>query len=566
MDKFWLTRYPTGIPKMLTIDPAETLVDVFEGSVRKFAERPAYSNFGKTINFAELNLLSARFAAYLQNRLGLEKGDKVAIMMPNTLQYPIALFGILRAGLVVVNINPLYTHRELHHQLKDSQAKAIVIIANSGDVLEAALAENDTDVRGIIVTEIGDMLDSPKRQLINFAVRYIKRMVPSYKLNCPVAFSATINDRTGVFQRPREIFGTDLAFLQYTGGTTGVSKGAMLTHSNMVTNMRQVNAWFSKVNVLGEEIMFTPLPLYHVYALTCNCLAYLENGGLNVLVTDPRDTKSLIAEMKRWNFTAITGVNTLYQSLVNHPGLKSVDFTTVKIVSAGGMAVMEPTANAWHEITGTNILEGYGLTEASPVVTTNLARNRGFTGSIGLPLPNTEMSLRNESGNEVEQGEPGELCVRGPQVMLGYWLRPDATAEAFTDDGFLKTGDIAVVDVNGHFKIVDRKKDMILVSGFNVFPNEIEQVVVAHADVFEVACIGLPAKRGGEIVAIYVVRESGSQITEETLLEFCRHQMTAYKVPKVIKFVDELPKSNVGKVLRRELREQASSAYDAAKA
>ncbi len=557
MDKFWLRRYPTGIPQMLTLDPAETLVDVFEQSVLKYAKRPAYSNFGKTISFGELNVLSARFAAYLQNRLGLEKGDKVAIMMPNTLQYPIALFGILRAGFVVVNVNPLYTHRELHHQLKDSQAKAIVVVANSGDVLEEALAEGDTDVRGVIVTEIGDMLDSPKRQLINFAVRYIKRMVPKYSLEFPVSFRDTVSDKTAVFQRPHELFGTDVAFLQYTGGTTGVSKGAMLTHSNMVANLRQVNAWFSNVNRLGEEIVFTPLPLYHVYALTCNCLAYLENGGLNVLITDPRDTKSLIAEMKRWKFTAITGVNTLYQSLVNHPDLKSVDFSTVKIVSAGGMAVMEPTARAWQEITNTTILEGYGLTEASPVVTTNMPRNRGFTGSIGLPLPNTEMSLRDDSGNEVAQGEPGELCVRGPQVMLGYWLRPGPTAEAFTDDGFLKTGDIAIVDINGHFKIVDRKKDMILVSGFNVFPSEIEQVVVAHAEIAEAACIGLPSRRGGEIVAIYVVREPGSKITEDALLEYCRHELTAYKVPKVTRFVDDLPKSNVGKVLRRELREQA---------
>jgi len=560
MENFWLNRYPKGVPETLELDPAETLGDVFEKSCHDYGARPAYSSFGKTISFAELNVFSARFAAYLQNKLGLEKGDRVAIMMPNTLQYPIALFGILRAGMVVVNVNPLYTHRELHHQLKDSEAKAIVIVANSCKVLEEALAVGDTQVRSTIVTKVGDMLDWPKRPLINFAVRYLKRMVPNYKLKLPIAFRDTVKSDAKVFQRPREMHGNDLAFLQYTGGTTGVSKGAMLTHGNMVANLRQVNAWFSNVNIKGEEIMVTPLPLYHVYALTCNCLAYLENGGLNVLIADPRDTKALIAEMKRWQFTAITGVNTLYQSLVNHPALKSVDFSTVKIVSAGGMAVMEPTARAWLEITGTNILEGYGLTEASPVVTTNLARNRGYTGSIGLPLPNTEISLLDDAGIEVERGEPGELCVRGPQVMLGYWQRPDATAESFTPDGFLKTGDIAVVTLNGDFKIVDRKKDMILVSGFNVFPSEIEQVLTAHAAIAEAACIGLSNERGGEVVAAYVVLNSGSQITKADLLQYCRDELTAYKVPKIIKFCTDLPKSNVGKVLRRELRDSELAA------
>ena len=560
MENFWLNRYPKGVPETLELDPAETLIDVFEKSCHDYGVRPAYSSFGKTISFAELNIFSARFAAYLQNNLGLEKGDKVAIMMPNTLQYPIALFGILRAGMVVVNVNPLYTHRELHHQLKDSEAKAIVIVANSCKVLEEALAAGDTQIQSTIVTEIGDMLDWPKRPLINFAVRYLKRMVPNYKLTFPMAFRDTVKSDAKVFQRPREMHGNDLAFLQYTGGTTGVSKGAMLTHGNMVANLRQVNAWFSNVNIKGEEIMVTPLPLYHVYALTCNCLAYLENGGLNVLITDPRDTKALIAEMKRWQFTAITGVNTLYQSLVNHPALKSVDFSTVKIVSAGGMAVMEPTARAWIEITGTNILEGYGLTEASPVVTTNLARNQGYTGSIGLPLPNTEISLLDDAGVEVERGEPGELCVRGPQVMLGYWQRPDATAESFTADGFLKTGDIAVVTVNGDFKIVDRKKDMILVSGFNVFPSEIEQVLTAHPAIAEAACIGLPNERGGEVVAAYVVINAGSQLTKTDLLQYCRDELTAYKVPKIIKFCTDLPKSNVGKVLRRELRDSELAA------
>jgi len=560
MEKIWLNQYPSGIPKSIELAAHETLVDVFEKSVLKYAKRPAYSNFGHTINFAELNVLSARFAAYLQNRLGLDKGDRVAIMMPNLLQYPVALFGILRAGLVVVNVNPLYTARELAHQLKDSGAKTIVIVANSAHVLEEAIAEG-AKVRSVIVTEVGDMLPFPKRQLLNFAVRHIKKMVPPYKLRHAKHFDETIGTSDLVYRRPRELEGGDLAFLQYTGGTTGVSKGAMLTHTNMVANMRQINAWFSGVTRPGYDVVLTPLPLYHVYALTCNCLAYLETGGHNVLVTDPRDTAGLIKEMKKWPFTAMTGVNTLYQSLVKHPKLESVNLTSMKIVSAGGMAVMEPTARAWKEATGTNILEGYGLSEASPVVTTNAATSTRYTGSIGLPLPDTDIKLLDDDGNEVEVGDPGELCVKGPQVMKGYWQRDDATAETMTKDGYLRTGDVATVDPLGFFRIVDRKKDMILVSGFNVFPSEVEEVLVAHPDIDEAACIGVPDDTpedgdSGEQVAAYIVLEKGSKLTVDAIKAYCKEELTPYKRPKIIEFRDELPKSNVGKLLRRELREE----------
>jgi len=562
MEKIWLEQYPAGVPKSINLDAQETLIDVFERAVKQFANRPAYSCMGQTITFSDLNLQSARFAGYLQQRLGLEKGDRVALMMPNMLQYPVALFGILRAGLVVVNVNPLYTHRELHHQLVDSEAKAIVVVANSAHVLEEAMAEG-TKVRSVIVTEVGDMLDFPKRQIVNFAVRHIKRLVRPYKLPNAKHFDEVLQSSRSTYQRPRELSGADTAFLQYTGGTTGVSKGATLSHTNMIANMRQINAWFSGVTRPGQDVVLTPLPLYHVYALTCNCLAYLETGGHNILITDPRDTKGLIKEMGRWPLTVITGVNTLYQSLVNHPGLADLNLTGLKIVSAGGMAVMEPTANKWKEITGTNILEGYGLSEASPVVTTNVSTAARFTGSIGLPLPDTEISLRDDDGNEVPEGEPGELCVRGPQVMKGYWKRPEATEAAMTSDGFLRTGDVATVDPLGFFRIVDRKKDMILVSGFNVYPSEVEEVLVAHADVDEAAVIGLPDGRGTEQVIAYVVAAPGRSVSMEALREYCRHELTPYKRPERIELRTDLPKSNVGKVLRRELREEALAALEA---
>ena len=554
MEPIWLKRYPPEVPKTLDLDPNESLVDIFAYACKTFPQRPAFANFGKKLSFAELNELSERFAAYLQSELALTRGDRVAVMMPNLLQYPVVLFGTLRAGLVVVNLNPLYTSHELHHQLNDCGARAIVIVANSAHELAAVVA--DTPVEHVLVTEIGDLLGFPKRPLVNFVVRYIKRLVPSYDLPIARPFSDALRQDGPAFVPPADLTGTDLAFLQYTGGTTGVAKGAMLTHANMVANTRQMNAWFTGHWVLGEEIIITALPLYHVYALTCNCLAYLAKGGLNVLITDPRDTKGMIIEMRKWKFTAITGVNTLYQRLVEHPLLPSVNFDALKLVSAGGMPVLQATAENWAALTGKEILEGYGLSETSPVLTTNPADIDGYNGSIGLPMPNTDISLRNEEGNEVPMGEMGEICAKGPQVMAGYWNDPETTAAAMTDDGYFKTGDLATVDEEGFFWVVDRKKDMILVSGFNVYPNEIENVLTQHSEILEAACIGIFDDRSNEAVKVFVVLRPGAELTEGEIRDYAKEYLTPYKVPRYVEFRDELPKSNVGKVLRRELRNE----------
>ena len=558
MEPVWLKRYPPEVPKTLDLDPGETLVDMFAYACEKFPQRPAFVNFGRTISFADLNELSGRFASYLQTELALAAGDRVAIMMPNLLQYPVAMFGILRAGLVVTNVNPLYTSHELHHQLNDSGARAIVIVANSADQLSAVVA--DTSVEHVLVTEIGDLLGFPKRQVVNFVVRHIKRMVPSYDLPAARPFSDALRKDGPPFDPLADLTGADLAFLQYTGGTTGVAKSAMLTHANMVANTRQVNAWFAGRSVLGEEIIITALPLYHVYALTCNCLAYFTKGGLNVLITDPRDTKGMIGEMRKWKFTAITGVNTLYQRLVEHPQLTSVDFDALKLVSAGGMAVLRATAEKWAQVTGKEIIEGYGLSETSPVLTTNPADIDEYNGSIGLPLPNTDISLRDEEGNEVALGETGEICAKGPQVMAGYWNDPETTAAVMTDDGYFKTGDLATADEQGFFRVVDRKKDMILVSGFNVYPNEIENVLTQHPDILEAACIGILDVRSNEAVKAFIVLRPGAELTEREVRDYAKEYLTPYKVPHYVEFRDELPKSNVGKVLRRELRDEDKAA------
>ena len=552
MEPIWLKRYPPEVPKTVDLDPDESLADIFAHVCKTFPQRPAFANFGKKLSFADLNELSGHFAAYLQTELALTRGDRVAIMMPNLLQYPVALFGALRAGLVVVNLNPLYTSHELHHHLNDCGARAIVVVANSVHELAAVVAE--TPVEHVLVTEIGDLLGFPKRPLVNFAVRYIKRLVPSYDLPTAKPFSDALRQDGPAFVPPADLTGTDLAFLQYTGGTTGVAKGAMLTHANMVANTRQMNTWFAGHSVVGEEIIITALPLYHVYALTCNCLTYFAQGGLNVLITDPRDTKGMIREMRKWKFTAITGVNTLYQRLVEHPLLPSVNFDALKLASAGGMPVLRATAKRWTALTGKEILEGYGLSETSPVLTSNPADIDGYNGSIGLPIPNTDISLRNEEGNEVPIGEMGEICAKGPQVMAGYWKNPEATAAAMTDDGYFKTGDIATVDENGFFWIVDRKKDMILVSGFNVYPNEIEDVLTQHPDILETACIGIFDDRSNEAVKVFVVLKSGAKLTEREIRDYAKEYLTPYKVPRYVEFRDELPKSNVGKILRRELR------------
>ncbi len=555
MEKIWLQNYPPGVPAELELGPTETLVSSLENACRGYPDLPAFTNFGVTISFAELDTLSARFAAYLQHDLGLLKGDRVALMMPNLLQYPVALYAVLRAGLVAVNVNPLYTARELQHQLEDSGARAIVVVANSAAVLAEAMPH--TEVEHAIVTEIGDLFGFPRRQLTNFVVRYVKRLVKPFKLDNAIRFDEVLSPSQTML-RPETITSDDVAVLQYTGGTTGRSKGATLTHGNLIANVRQINTWFSGRIGKGVEIVLTPLPLYHVYALTCNCFAYVDLGARNILITDPRDTKGLIAEMARWKITSMTGVNTLYQSLVDHPDLDKVDFSHLKVVSAGGMAVMEFTARAWSERTGTAILEGYGLSETSPVLTSNLPNLESYTGTIGLPLPNTDISLRDDNNQEVGAGEPGELCAKGPQMMTGYWQNPAATAAAMTPDGYLRTGDIAMVDERGYFRIVDRKKDMILVSAFNVYPNEIENVVTLHPDVVECACIGVPDEESGEAVKIFVVLRPGAVLSSEDLRAHCRANLAAYKVPRLVEFRDELPKSNVGKILRRELRESSS--------
>jgi long-chain acyl-CoA synthetase len=551
MEKIWLKSYPPGVPGEIALDPADSIPRMLAQACHRFPDRPAFHNLGRTLSYRELDLLSRRFAAYLQAELKLQRGDRVAIMLPNLLQYPVALYGALRAGLVVVNVNPLYTAHELAYQLKDCGARAIVILANAGHVLEQALPELPA-LEHVIVTEVGDLLPMPRRAVVNLGVRYLKRMVPPYHLPAPIPFPRTLDhDRE---PEPVSIVAQDLACLQYTGGTTGISRGAMLSHGNLTANVRQVNTWFTGYSTPGEEIVITALPLYHVYALTCNCFCYTELGGLNVLITDPRDLASLVREMKRWQFTAITGVNTLYQHLASYPAIRSVDFSHLKLTSAGGMAVMEATAKLWAQVTGSEVLEGYGLSEASPVVTTNRPDLKAYSGSIGLPLPGTEVSLRDDESREVRLGAPGELCVRGPQVMSGYWNDGAATGEVMTRDGYLRTGDVAAMDEAGYLKIVDRKKDMISVSGLKAYPNEIENVLMMHPAVLEAAAIGVPDAGTREAVKAFVVLRPGMTASAEEIRALCKHNLAPYKVPKHIEFRASLPKSNVGKILRRELR------------
>lgn len=552
MERIWLKRYPEGIPAEIDPDEYQSVVDVFEKNCRQYKDHPAFANMGKKITFAELDTKSRDFAAYLQS-IGLTCGDRVAIMMPNILQYPIALFGILRAGMIVVNVNPLYTARELENQLNDSDAKAIVIIANFAHVLTEVI--HKTQVQHVILTELGDMLSFPKCFIVNFAVKHIKKMVPPYQLSGAVKFiSALVRGRNAPFEKPT-IIGEDLAFLQYTGGTTGVAKGAMLTHRNMVANVQQVSAWLGPLIKRGQEVLITALPLYHIFSLTANCLCFIKFGALNVLITNPRDMPGFIKELSQWKFTAITGVNTLFNGLLHNAEFSKLDFSTLRLSVGGGMAVQRVVAEKWHAVTGSHILEGYGLTESSPVVTINPIDLKAYSGSIGLPVPSTDVSLRDEEGKEVDIGERGELCVKGPQIMRGYWQRPDETAQVLTEDGWLLTGDIATIDDEGFIRIVDRKKDMILVSGFNVYPNEIEEVIAKHDSVLEVACIGVPDEKTGEAVKVFVVPKANIHITKQGIIDYCKIHLTAYKVPKYVELRTELPKSNVGKILRRELRD-----------
>ena len=551
MGKIWLEKsYPPGVPHEIDPDKYASLVEMFNKYVKLYADRSAFINMGCEITYRDLEQQAQAFAAYLQNELGLKKGDRFAIMVPNTLQYPIALFGALLAGLTVVNVNPLYTARELEHQLKDSGAKAMLIIENFANTLEQVI--DKTPVEKVILTSMGDRLGTVKGAIVNFVVKYVKKMVPSFTLNNTIRFNTVLSEGASMTFTPVALEGEDLAFLQYTGGTTGVSKGAMLTHRNMVANLEQAKAAIKPLLNEGEELVVTALPLYHIFALTANCLTFLTLGGTNLLITNPRDMPNFVKELGKYPFTAITGVNTLFNGLLNTPGFKDLDFSTLKMSLGGGMAVQRPVAERWQHVTGTRLLEGYGLTECAPMVSLSPYNLDGYDGTIGIPASSTDIRIVKDDGTDAAIDEAGEMWVKGPQVMRGYYNRPEATDEILKD-GWLATGDIACMDERGFFKIVDRKKDMIIVSGFNVFPNEIEEVLVMHDGVLEAAAIGVPHEISGEIVKVFVVLKDGA-VEEKELIDHCRANLTNYKVPKLVEFRDELPKTNVGKILRRELR------------
>jgi long-chain acyl-CoA synthetase len=551
VEKVWLKNYPPGVPEFIDPDEYKSLSDLFTQSIQKFRDLPAYSNLGSTISYAELDQLSRDFGAYLSNQAGLTKGDRIAIMMPNLIQYPVALFGALRAGLIVVNTNPLYTDRELEHQLNDSGAKAIVILENFAHTLADVLA--DTEIETIITTKIGDMAAFPKSLLINFVVKHVKKMVPPFSLPSAISFKDVIAQGKDKPFSEADNSHEDVAFLQYTGGTTGVAKGAALTHKNMIANLLQAHAWASADLIEGKETFITALPLYHIFSLTANAMFALKVGAKSVLITNPRDMPGFVKELSKEKFSYITGVNTLFNGLLNTPGFDQLDFSHLKIVLGGGMAVQEFTANQWQEVTGHVLIEAYGLTETSPAACINPINIEKFTGNIGLPISSTEVCVRDEEGNSLSFDEPGELCIRGPQVMQGYWNRPKETANVLEDDGWLHTGDVVIINNDGYVKLVDRLKDLIIVSGFNVYPNEIENVVALHPKVLEVGAIGVVHAKSGEAVKIFVVK-SDQSLTEQELQDYCHEEMTRYKCPKYIEFVDDLPKSNVGKVLRKDLR------------
>lgn len=555
MQSIWLDSYPDGVGDEVDLSLYDSIVHLFRESVNKFRRLPAYTCMGTTLSFDELDQRSAQFAAYLTKDLGLVRGDRIAIMMPNVLQYPIAMFGALRAGLVVVNTNPLYTERELEHQLSDSGAKAVVILENFAHTLEKAL--DKAAIEHIIVTSLGEMLNFPKNLLVNLVVRHVKKMVPKHGLSSAITFKEALKKRRPEEHTDAELHHEDIAYLQYTGGTTGVAKGAVLTHGNIVANMLQARMWIESDGELhqGDELIVTALPLYHIFALTANCLVFLSLGAHNLLITNPRDIPGFVKEMSKYRFTVMTGVNTLFNALLHNEEFCKLDFSHLKIALGGGMAVQRAVADRWQEVTKSTLVEAYGLTEASPAVCINPLDIGEYNGSIGLPIPSTQIGIFDENGKELPVGEVGELYAKGPQVMRGYWQRPEETAKVLDEEGWLKTGDVAKVDENGYVYIVDRVKDMILVSGFNVYPNEIEDVLAAHPKVLEAGAIGLPDEHSGEVVKVCVVKSDDS-LTEGELLAYCKEQMTGYKVPKRIEFVDELPKTNVGKILRRELRAQ----------
>lgn len=557
MEDIWLKSYPPGVPAKVDVDAYSSIAALFETAAATFGARAAFVNMGKAISYRELDRLSGCFASYLQNALHLQRGARVALMMPNILQYPIALFGVLRAGYTAVNCNPLYTTRELEHQLKDSGAEAIIILENFASVL--AQIVDKTKVQHVIVTQLGDMLGGPKGTAVNFVVKFVKRMVPAWNIPGAVSFRSALRMGADRAWKPVNIGPDDIAFLQYTGGTTGVPKGATLSHRNMVANLQQAHAWLKPFLKEGRETIITALPLYHIFALTANCLTFIKIGATNVLIANPRDIAGLVRELAKHRFTVITGVNTLFNAMLNHPDFAKLDFSHLVVCLAGGMPLHRAVAERWKQVTGKALIEAYGLTETSPAAIVNPLNLPEYNGSIGLPLPSTEVAIRDDQGHDLPLGQSGELCVRGPQVMRGYWNRPDETAEVIMPDGFLRTGDIAVMDDCGYVRIIDRKKDMISVSGFKVFPNELEDVAGMHPGVLEAGAIGVPDARSGEAVKLVVVRKD-PDLTCEDLLAFCRKNLTAYKVPRYIEFREELPKTPIGKVLRRSLREPLKQA------
>jgi long-chain acyl-CoA synthetase len=550
----WLDQYPAGVPAEIDADEYPSIVSVLESAIANYRDRPAFANLGKVLTYADIDRLSAQFAAYLLGELQLKKGDRVAIMMPNCLQYPISTFGILRAGLTVVNVNPMYTPRELRHQLEDSGASAIVVLDNFGHTVQEAIP--GTRVRQAITTGLGDLVGFPKGAIVNFVLRHVKKMVPDYSLPGAIRFRDAL-----VLGQRRElptvsIDPDDIAFLQYTGGTTGVAKGAMLTHRNLVANMQQAAAWVRANVKPGEEIIITALPLYHIFSLTANGLVFMKFGALNYLITNPRDMPGFVKELSKIPFTAITGVNTLFNGLLNTPGFDKIDFSHLRLTLGGGMAVQRAVAERWKQATGCTLIEAYGLTETSPAACINPMDLAEYNGSIGLPVPSTDACIKDEEGRHLPIGEVGELCIKGPQVMKGYWNRPDETANVMDAEGWLHTGDMARMDEKGFFYIVDRKKDMILVSGFNVYPNEIEDVIALMPGVLEVAAVGVPDDKSGEAVKVVIVKKDPA-LTAEQVKAHARENLTGYKHPKYVEFRTELPKTNVGKILRRELRDEA---------
>ncbi|WP_371233915.1 long-chain-fatty-acid--CoA ligase FadD2 [Pseudomonas sp. QE6] len=558
---FWNDKRPAGVPSDIDLAAYKSVVEVFERSCKKFADRPAFSNLGVTLTYAELDRLSAAFGAYLQKNTDLKPGDRIAVQMPNILQYPIAVFGALRAGLIVVNTNPLYTAREMRHQFKDSGARALVYVNLFGKLVQEVLP--DTGIEYLIEARMGDMLPALKGFVVNTVVKHVKKMVPEYNLPQAVSFKDALRQGRGHGLQPVKVGLEDIAVLQYTGGTTGVAKGAMLTHGNLVANMQQVHACLQQhgpdgkpLMQVGNEVMIAPLPLYHIYAFTANCMCMMVNGNHNVLITNPRDIPGFIKELKQWRFSALLGLNTLFVALMDRPEFKELDFSNLKVTNSGGTALVTATAERWKAMTGCSVVEGYGLTETSPVVTTNPYGDKARLGTVGIPVAGTALKVIDDEGRDLGLGERGELCVKGPQVMKGYWQRPEATAEVLDAEGWLRTGDIAVIDPDGFVRIVDRKKDLIIVSGFNVYPNEIEDVVMAHPKVANCAAVGVPDEKSGEAVKLFVVPREGG-VTVEELKAYCKENFTGYKVPKHIVIKDALPMTPVGKILRRELRETA---------